>query len=231
MNDSINNLIKNNFKLLIAVLALTFVIGGCEKEEDFNSGNNSDDNNTSSGWADNYWKKNGEEVYIDLTATIPKFCSNGNPVPGTYSSLRWESSSIAFFTLYNAGDEVDFRIKKSGNSLILAPWDARAQQTHNPSTYTLSSTFPCNGGGSATSGKIAFYTRKDNGCSSISITVDGSITQNLQYYHSDGIGDCTQGEVFSLPAGNHSFTAACNSKTWSGNFRITSGGCILFDLR
>jgi hypothetical protein len=68
MNDSINNLIKNNFKLLIAVLVLTFIISGCEKEEDFNSDNNSGTNNTSSGWADNYWKKNGEEVYVDLTA-------------------------------------------------------------------------------------------------------------------------------------------------------------------
>ncbi|MFT6004956.1 MAG: hypothetical protein ACJAR8_002067 [Bacteroidia bacterium] len=54
MNDSINNFIDNNFKLLIAVLALNFVISGCEKEEDFNAGNNSDNNNTSSGWADNY---------------------------------------------------------------------------------------------------------------------------------------------------------------------------------
>jgi hypothetical protein len=59
-------------------------------------------------------KKTEEEVYIDLTATIPKFCSNGNPVAGTYSSLRWKSSSIAFFTLNNAGDEVYFKIKKTG---------------------------------------------------------------------------------------------------------------------
>lgn len=216
----------------LLLFIMSIFLFSCESEEDDSGIIDSNDNNTSTSWADTYWKKSGEEVYIDLTSETPKFCSNGNPVPGTYSSLRWENTDIAFFTLFNAGDEVEFRIQKNGNSLILAPWDAAAQQTHNPSTYSLSNEFPCDGGGGSTTdnGEIAFYTRQDNGCSSISITV-GSITQYLQYYYPDGISDCTQGEVFSLPAGNHSFTAQCNSTTWSGNFQITSGGCLMFDLQ
>lgn len=226
----------------LLLLVMSIFLFSCEsEEEDFNSNNNTSSNtnnsNTSSNWSTNYWKKNNGDVYLDLKSGTPKICSNGQPLAGTYSPLRWESANIAFFTLYNAGDEVEFRIEKNGASLILAPWDAVAQQTHSPATYSSSNIFPCNDGGgsnddtSSDTGKIAFYTRQNNGCAAVSITVNGTITQSLQYYYPDGISNCTQGEVFNLPAGNHSFSAQCGSYTWSGNFQITAGGCLIFDLR
>lgn len=88
-----------------------------------------------------------------------------------------------------------------------------------------------NTGGSSQKGKIAFYTKKNNGCSAINITVDGSITKNLSYYHPEGITDCTKGAVFDLEKGSHSFTATCNSISWSGSFNITPNGCLIYHLQ
>ena len=97
----------------LLLFIMSIFLFSCESEEDDSGIIDSNDNNTSTSWADNYWKKSGEDVYIDLTSETPKFCSNGNPVPGTYSSLRWENTDIAFFIV---GQTLGNRQMLFGNS-------------------------------------------------------------------------------------------------------------------
>jgi len=89
-----------------------------------------------------------------------------------------------------------------------------------------------NGGNNTTTkGNIAFYTTTDRGCGSISITVDGSTTRNLNQFFPQGINDCSQGVIFSLTPGSHTFSATCGQYSWNSSFNITTGGCLRFNLQ
>ncbi len=242
----------------VLLLFVSVFLLSCEKEETTSTDDDDDisDNSGSQSWADSSWKKGGSEVYMDLTSSTPKFCDNGSPVGGTYSALTWESDNIAFFTLFNAGDEVDFRIEKSGDNLILAPWDEIAQQTHNPSTYYRSSEFPCStsgggtggggtggggtggggtGGGGATDGDVIFWTSQNFPCSSISVSVSGVGSSSITGFFDSGIPDCSNtsggGNFNDLAPGSYSFNASCENLTWSGSFTIVAGGCLRFQLQ
>lgn len=91
------------------------------------------------------------------------------------------------------------------------------------------------GGGStntaSNNGNIAFYTTRDRGCGSISITVDGNTTRRLSQFFPQGINDCNQGAVFSLTPGRHTFSASCGQYSWNSSFNITAGGCLRFNLQ
>jgi hypothetical protein len=79
-------------------------------------------------------------------------------------------------------------------------------------------------------GNIAFYTKKDNGCGNITITVDGNSTKNLSQFHPSGINDCSQGAIFNLSKGSHGFVAKCGSFIWNGTFSISANGCLIYEL-
>ena len=234
-------LLNNFYRFKILLLSLFLVFFSCETlEDDSDIYNPPSDtgNNNSSNWSNGYWLKSSGNTYMDLSNSVPVFCANGNVVGGTYSDLRWEDANTAFFTLYNNGDERILRITKSGSNLILAPWDEISQSTNNPSTYTPVSDFPCSGsnsgggGGnnSTTEGKVAFFVKSDKGCGNITITVDGNTTKTISQYYTQGINGCSEGTIFTLSQGSHSFTATCGNYTWSSTFSITADGCLTFEL-
>lgn len=238
--------------LLLFFVSIFFL--SCEKEDTATTVDEVSDDGDSSSWANSSWKKGSSDVYMDLTSSVPKFCNNGSPVPGTYSSLTWENDNIAFFTLFNAGDEVEFRIEKSGSNLILAPWDAIAQQTHDPATYNRSSEFPCStgggsgggtgdggtggggtSGGGSTDGDVIFWTSQNFFCGPISVNVSGVGSSSITGFFDTDIPDCSNtsggGNFNNLAPGSYSFDASCSDKSWSGNFTIISGGCLRFQLQ
>jgi hypothetical protein len=126
--------------IALPLIFVTLLFTSCEEE----GSPHVDNNNSSEDWSNGYWLRSSSGTYLDLTESKPVFCANGAVVGGTYTALDWINSNEAFFTLFNNGDERKFKIEKSGINLILSPWDEAGQQTNNPTTYTPTSTFPCN---------------------------------------------------------------------------------------
>jgi hypothetical protein len=130
--------------ITLTLLFVSILFTSCEKDEDITPSTNNDSTVGSGSWSNGYWLRSSSGTYLDLTESKPVFCANGAIVGGTYSALYGINSNEAFFTLYNNGDEVKYKIEKSGANLILSPWDEASQATNNPSTYIPTSTFPCN---------------------------------------------------------------------------------------
>ncbi len=105
--------------------------------------------------------------------------------------------------------------------------------------YNVSCSDSGNTGGSNTSGgstdtsngSIAFYTTSDLGCGNITITVDGNNTQTLSQYFPQGIANCSQGTIFNLSPGTHTYRASCNNYTWEDTFTIVANGCLRYRLQ
>jgi len=252
-------------KYLRFFLIFSFVLfsTSCEKEEDdtpdtYNENPTAQDPGNNSGspsWAQQYWKRDNAGTYLDLTSSQPVFCSGGEIVAGSYSNVNWQSANVGYFTLTNAGDVVNFEIKKNGSSLILAPYDSVAQQTHSPANYSTTNTFPCNGGsdggnngggndGNGNNGgndgggndnqtvAIKFWANQDFGCGYISVNLSSVGSSQLSGYFSGG-PDCNTtayGGYFSgLQPGTYSYSASCENYTWSGSVNLQAS-CTTFQL-
>jgi len=239
---------------LILMFSFLMVFTSCEEEDDsldFStetpSSQNPGNNSGATSWAMEYWKRNDAGTYLDLTSSRPVFCANGEIVGGSYSEIDWQTSEIGYFTLSNAGDNVDFQIKKSGNGLILSPYDEVAQQTHSPAGYSLSSTFPCDGGGGNNGGgngegnggngnddkvAIKFWMNYDYECGPISVSLNSVGSSQITGYFSGG-PNCNSSEYggyFSnLDPGTYSYSASCGNYTWSGSVTLDVS-CTTFHL-
>lgn len=87
------------------------------------------------------------------------------------------------------------------------------------------------GGGGNGEGDIVFWTQSDKGCGSIMVTINGQSGSVSSYYSSTPECGATGCANFTLPAGNYSFTAECDSYTWGPtSVTITEGGCFKMRL-
>ncbi|PZW42375.1 hypothetical protein LX95_00685 [Mesonia algae] len=232
-----------NFKFIL-MFSIALLITSCEEEDDSYldpytedpSGQDSGNNSGSTAWAKDYWKRDNAGTYLDLTSSRPVFCANGEIVGGTYSQVDWHSTNVGYFTLTNAGDVVNFEIRKNGNGLILAPYDPEVQQTHDPANYSVSSSFPCNGnddgGNENETVAIKFWTNQDYNYGHISVSLNGVGSSQLSGYFSGGpnCNSTDYGGYFSgLDPGTYSYSASCQGYTWSGSVNLQAS-CTTFQL-
>lgn len=144
------------------------------------SGNDSTGNNS---WAHKFWKRTDANTYLDLTGTLPAFCSNGSLLDAEFKPVEWESDNIGYFTLIRPEGEFVFKIIKDGQDMIVAPYDPITQETNEPTLYKVSSNFPCSGGGNPDdeySGTITFWACFDYSCP-VKVTLNG-ITRYITNY-------------------------------------------------
>ncbi len=90
------------------------------------------------------------------------------------------------------------------------------------------------GGGGQQTGRVSFYTQSDHGCGTITVTVQGAGSKTITQFNPNGISDCdaTIAATFTLPAGEHSYSASCGNLTWGpSTFNISSNGCLMFRLQ
>lgn len=87
------------------------------------------------------------------------------------------------------------------------------------------------GGGGNGNGDIIFWTQSDHGCGPINVTINGqsgSITSYFSASPSCGTSGCAN---FTLPAGNYTYSAECDSYTWGPtSVTVTEGGCFKMRL-
>ncbi len=98
-------------------------------------------------WSEYYWKKNYEEVYLDLKGNYPLFCQSGTLLndQATFSEVTWENSDNGYFSITTTQSTAWLHMQKSGDYLTVGPCDGVYSQTHSPATYTKSNEFPCDG--------------------------------------------------------------------------------------
>jgi hypothetical protein len=100
-------------------------------------------------WANKYWKRDGVDTYIDLTAHIPVFCIDNEVSTVTYggyfSEINWHTESVGYFTWFTDNDgNYTFKLEKNGNSLIVSTYDARLNEFYDEANYSVSYDYPCN---------------------------------------------------------------------------------------
>lgn len=92
------------------------------------------------------------------------------------------------------------------------------------------------GGGGTTgngTGNVVMWTKSDQGCGTIRVTINGQ-SNNITQYFSNGSPACGQagGATFNLPAGEYNFTAECSKYKWGPTpFTITAGSCLKMELK
>lgn len=94
---------------------------------------------------------------------------------------------------------------------------------------------PTSGGGTTVGGKgnIVFWTKSDQGCGTIKVTINGQ-SNNITQYFANGSPACGQAGAasFELPAGQYTFSAECSKYKWNPTpFTITAGECLKMELK
>lgn len=96
---------------------------------------------------------------------------------------------------------------------------------------------PISGGGGGNTpggtGNVVMWTKSDQGCGTIKVTINGQ-SNNITQYFSNGSPACGQagGATFNLPAGEYNFTAECSKYKWGPTpFTITAGSCLKMELK
>lgn len=225
---------RNLFKKLTFSLILVSFFSSCSKEDELGNEEESNQSNLVGKWQQisACTNSSGEANYFDFNYTY-----------GTIGQIDCDNSCAG------GGVFTSFSYTATENSVSVTPSSVSDYCGVTPtlaSPYTVSysisgdiltldgESFKRIGGGSSntnsSNGNIAFYTKKDNGCTSISITVNGNTTKNLSYFYPDGISDCSQGTIFNLPAGTHNFVATCGNTQWKSSFSISANGCLIYEL-
>ncbi len=80
-------------------------------------------------------------------------------------------------------------------------------------------------------GNITFWTMTDLGCGPITVNIGGKSGVINKYFSASPQCGTAGNANFTLPAGNYSFTASCNSYHWpETQVTITAGGCMRMRL-
>ena len=89
-----------------------------------------------------------------------------------------------------------------------------------------------NGGGTNNRGTVSFWTATDFGCGSINVTLNGKGSGTLNQYFPSGSPSCGQSGTVSfsdLPYGTYSYSASCDSYSWSGSVTVDRS-CVTMQL-
>ena len=225
---------KNLFKILKMLMLLGIVgLHSCEedREDDYE-----DEEETTTTAASPYgsWKRgDGITAYVKFENTKAFSCDNtGKITEGTFSS------SEPSMTYNIQGNIIKFPLKFYNDGSMLVGVPNQAINTNNATMYYKSDKF-CDAGGGGTGGgggggngqgKATFWTQKDHCCGTITVSVAGSSGSVSQFYSATPECGATGCANFTLPAGNHTFTAKCGSYSWSGTVTVTENGCFRMQL-
>ena len=186
---------------------------GCVKSELKNIKNS--DGNGSSGnseWYKKKWLRTDIETYLDLTGTLPKFCSsNGTSSDDvTVSDYSWNSDyTVGKYKIASLTSTqyqwLIIEYSDNGNTLILSPGDNNGEHPHSPAYYVSTSGW-C-GGGSSTC-PCSYFTVQ-NGSTPVTF---GATQQGMRAYLSfNTSAGCSGTVTYTFSMYSSSYTNNINS--------------------
>jgi hypothetical protein len=78
-----------------------------------------------------------------------------------------------------------------------------------------------------------FWTRSDQNCGTITVTISGQ-TRSITSYYSSGAPSCGASgcATFTLAPGTYSYTATCDTYNWGPTtITVTEDGCFKMELQ
>ena len=213
--------------LTIFCLAMSTMFVNCEEEEVDTPDNNQNTPTATDGMMGTWSRNDGQATtFLKLNGGTATSCNNGTETLGTFNS------SVPSATFVISGTTIVFPLRMLGNKLIVQV-PSQGNANHVDTEYIRSTNWPCGGGGNqtGTNGDVIFWTRSDQGCGPITVTINGSSSVISSYYTS-GSPSCGAGggANFNLSPGNYNFTARCSNYNWSGSVTISANGCLRMEL-
>lgn len=233
-------------KYLFLLLVSFTSLAGCEVEEDdypSPSGGSGGGNGGGNGGGSSYkgtWVRlpgpSGDRTDLAI-GNIP-----GEPSSRVYMCEKKGSTAAGFYKGTISGSTIEwdavhnlpeFTVSMDGSELILDC--GPCLPTPYKSGAWSGECGPLEGGstGGNNEGQIMFWTRSDQNCGSISVSIANK-SGTISSYYSSGSPSCGASgcATFTLPAGSYTYTASCSNTTWGPTtVTVTKGGCFKMELQ